>query len=269
MPKNAEARDEVPGLNLPLGEMEKQRGRPRLHRYRVPVRGLHPAHEGLRIAHLSDLHVGILTNHAFIRAAIQMAKAESPDLVLMTGDYVCYSPKFVGLLGEIVSGLTVPTVCVLGNHDYWTWGHGVAAQLQHQQYDVLRNQHTQLILRGEPLVIVGVDDAATRQADVERAFAGVPPHLTKLVLSHVPSTFDAIARHAPALTLSGHTHGGHVQIKGVTDRLFRKLGMPYIKGFYRQADSLLYVNCGVGSSSVPIRAGAPSEVAILTLHASP
>jgi predicted MPP superfamily phosphohydrolase len=242
--------------------------RPRLHRYEVPIVGLDPTLDGLRIAHLSDLHVGSLTPHRFIRAAVEMAQAEQPDLVALTGDYVCYSPKFVSRFGEIIRGFTVPTVCVLGNHDYWTDGHGVTRELTHHHYTVLRNQHTELTVRNTPITVIGVDDAATRQADVGRAFAGLRPGRTRLCLSHVPSQIEPIAERGADLVLSGHTHGGHVQIPGVTARLFKKLGEPYVKGFYRVGDSLLYVNCGVGSSSVPIRAGAPAEIAILTLRAA-
>jgi predicted MPP superfamily phosphohydrolase len=249
---------------------------PRLHRYTVPVPGLDPAHDGLIIAHLSDLHVGSLTAHDFIRSAVELVRQAKPDLVLMTGDYVCYSPKFVPRLGEVVAGLAVPTVCVLGNHDYWTDGHGVTRQLTGLHYDVLRNQHTELTLRHAPFTIVGVDDAVTRQSDIERAFRGARAHSldgqragSRLVLAHVPSLAEPISAQGPALILSGHTHGGHVQIPGLTNRLFKKLGMPYVKGFYRLGDSLLYVNCGIGSSSIPIRAGAPAEVALLTLRRAP
>lgn len=267
------------GEAIPTGNPEVPRDRlsraPRVHRYTVPVPGLDPAHDGLVIGHLSDLHVGSLTAHTFIRRAVELIQEEQPDLVLMTGDYVCYSPKFVPRLGEIVSGLTAPTVCVLGNHDYWTDGHGVTRQLTHLHYDVLRNQSTELMIRGAPLTIVGIDDAVTRQSDVARAFRGArPSHLieegrvgSRIVLTHVPSLVEPAAELGPALVLSGHTHGGHVQIPGLTNRLFKKLGMPYVKGFYRVGDSLLYVNCGVGSSSIPIRAGAPAEVALLTLRA--
>ena len=252
------------------GDMRRGWGRrPRLHRYTVPIIGLDPALDGLKIAHLSDLHVGSLTPHRFIRAAVEMAQAEQPDLVAMTGDYVCYSPRFVPQLGELTEGFSVPTICVLGNHDYWTDGPGVTRELTHHHYTVLRNQHTRLRVRNTELTIVGVDDAATRQADAARAFRGTRRGESVLCLSHVPSQIEPIAEHAPGLVLAGHTHGGHVQIPGFTDRLFRKLGHPYVKGFYRLDDSLLYVNCGVGSSSVPIRAGAPAEVAVFTLRAMP
>lgn len=243
---------------------------PRVHRYEVPVTGLDPALSGLKIVQLSDLHVGMLTPHAFIRGAVERARAEQPDLVVMTGDYVCYSPKYVPMLGEVVAGFEVPTVCVLGNHDYWTDGQGVQKTLAKNGYDVLRNQHTRLTVKGAPLTVVGVDDAVTRQSDVERAFLGLkPPAETgeaRLVLTHVPSTFPQIAAYGPSLALAGHTHGGHVHIPGVTDRVFKRLGSPYLKGFYRKDDSLLYVNSGIGSSSVPIRAGAPSEIAVFTLR---
>jgi predicted MPP superfamily phosphohydrolase len=249
-----------------------KRQAPRLHRYTVPVSGLAPAHDGLKIAHLSDLHVGILTSHGFIRAAVEMAQTEHPDVVVMTGDYVCYSPRFVGPFAELISGFTVPTICVLGNHDYWTDGHGVMDALTLNHYTVLRNQHTRVNVHGAPLTVIGIDDAVTGQADVARAFRGVSPGDTLLVLCHVPSLVEsvatAVASRGQALMLSGHTHGGHVQIPKLTEHLFRKLGTPYIKGFYRVSDTLLYVNCGIGSSSVPIRAGAPAEVAIFTLKAS-
>ena len=244
--------------------------RPLLRRYGLVVPGLDPAHDGLRVAHLSDLHVGILTPHSFIRNAVTMIQAEKPDLVVMTGDFVCYSQRFVGPFADIIAGFDVPTVCVLGNHDYWTDGHGVADALTHHGYDVLRNQHTQISIRHAPLSIVGIDDAATGQADAARAFRGVTAGGSRLILSHVPSQADRAATFGSGLILSGHTHGGHIDvIPGMTANLFRKLGAPYLKGFYRVGESMLYVSCGVGSSSVPIRAGSPAEVAILTLHAHP
>lgn len=240
--------------------------RPHLRHHTVVVPGLDPAHDGLRIGHLSDLHVGVLTHHGFIRNAVELIQAEQPDLVVLTGDFVCYSQRFVGPFADIISGFTVPTIAVLGNHDYWTDGHGVTDALTHHQYEVLRNQHTRLWLRHAPLSIVGIDDAATGQADAERAFRGVHGQDSRLILSHVPSQADRAASHGPGLILSGHTHGGHIDIPRLTEHLFRRLGAPYLKGFYQVGEAKLYVSCGVGSSSVPIRAGSPAEVAILTLR---
>jgi predicted MPP superfamily phosphohydrolase len=133
---------------------------------------------------------------------------------------------------------------------------------------VLCNPHSTIQLRHRPFDIVGIDDALTKHDDVARAFAGVNKHHSRLVLTHIPSVADRIAERGAGLALAGHTHGGHVHIPRVTARLFRRMGSPYLKGFYDVGPLRLYVNCGVGASSVPIRAGAPSEVALFTLRAA-
>ncbi len=252
-----------------LGRLQPRELRgPRTLEYDLVIPGLDPAHDGLKVAHLTDLHVGMLTPDRKILRAIAAAQAAKPDLVLLTGDYVCYSPKFVGRLAELVRGISAPCYAVLGNHDYWTDGEGVRRALERNGYAVLRNGHSEITLRHAPLSIVGIDDAVTGHADSKRAFAGVRKQGSRIVLTHVPSIADRAAAEGEALILAGHTHGGHVVIPRVTARIARKLGSRYLAGFYRIDGSLLYVNCGIGSSSIPIRAGAPAEVAIFTLRAA-
>jgi predicted MPP superfamily phosphohydrolase len=238
--------------------------------YDVPVVGLDPAHAGLRIAHLTDIHVGLLTSQKHIRAAIDRANAEAPDLVVLTGDYVCYSPRAVPVLERLIAGLQGPVVAVLGNHDYWTDAAGVARALTRNGYHLLRNQHTRLEVRGAPLELVGIDDAITRHADVEASFRGLsttPRGASRVVLTHAPGLVRAAAARGAGLVLAGHTHGGQVLPPRLSQRLWSAVGKPYVRGFYRVQETTLYVNSGVGTSSVPIRArSTPSEVAVLTLH---
>ncbi len=240
---------------------------PRVLYHQVVVPGLDPAHDGLRVAHLTDLHVGMMTPDAKILRGFRRAIEAKPDLLVMTGDFVCYSPKFVGKLAELTKGLDMPVYAVLGNHDYWTDGQGVRKALEKNGYGVLRNGHTEMMLRHSPLSIVGIDDAITGHADHRRAFRGVRRHGSRLVLTHAPNLADRAAEYGSSFIVAGHTHGGHVNIPRVTERLFRRFGNRYLQGFYDVGGSRLYVNCGIGSSSVPIRAGAPSEVAIFTLRA--
>lgn len=248
------------------------RGLPLVHRYTIEVEGLDPAHDGLRIVHLTDLHVGLLTPNARILRGVAVALREQPDLVVMTGDFVCYSPRYVSVLQDVVSGIPGPVACVLGNHDYWTDGERVAKALEHDGYAVLRNESTRVTLRGAPLELVGIDDAVTGHADARAAFKGIA-HTTKvgsptrIVLTHVPGMADRAVTHGAGLVLAGHTHGGQVHIPRVTDRLAAVLGRPYLKGFFHLEDSTLFVNCGVGASAIPVRAGAPAEVAVITLRA--
>jgi predicted MPP superfamily phosphohydrolase len=222
----------------------------------------------VKIAHLTDLHVGLLTPAKKILRAIQRAEEAKPDLIVMTGDFVCYSPKFVGRLGELTRGIRTPVYSVLGNHDYWTDGQGVRHALERNGYAVLRNGHSEIMINRAPLTIVGIDDVITGHADVKRAFRGVRRTGSRLVLTHAPGMADRAAEYGGSLIVAGHTHGGHVNIPKVTAAVARRLGNRYLAGWYQVGDARLYVNCGIGSSSVPIRAGAPSEVAVFTLRAA-
>ena len=246
--------------------------RPRVSEHEVRVRDLDPRHDGVRIAQLSDIHVGALTPHAHIRSAIDAANAAKPDVIVLTGDYVCWRRNEVPLVGEQLGGLEAPRVlAVLGNHDYFVWGAGVAAQLESHGYEVLKNQTTVASVRGAPLAMVGVDDPVTKHDDLDAAFAGVPAKASKVVLCHAPDRGPALARRGADLVLSGHTHGGQIYIKGVTDRIMKKIGLNYRRGMYSIGDrTTLYVTPGVGFSGIRRRVGegTAAEVAVLTLRAA-
>ena len=236
------------------------------------VRGLRPEHEGVRIAQLSDIHVGDLTPASHVRAAIRAANDAKPDITVLTGDYVCWRRSEVELVAPQLGGLTSPRVlAVLGNHDYFTWGAGVANALGSCGYEVLRNQTTIADVRGAPLALVGVDDPVTRHDDLDASFAGVPEDITRVVLCHAPDRGPAIARRGADLVLSGHTHGGQIYIKGITDRLMKKVGLHFRRGMFSLGDrTTLYVTPGIGFSAVQRRIGegTAAEVAVLTLRSA-
>ena len=239
----------------------------------VPIRGLDPAHDGLVVAHLTDVHVGLITPESRVRRAVQIANAARADLVVLTGDYVCYGRRFVDVMGEQLRGLEARTavVATLGNHDYWTDAEGCARALAKNGYDVLRNQSVTLRPRGAPLAVVGIDDAVTRHHDPARAFAGAGRRGTVLALSHCPELADAAAARGAHLVVAGHTHGGQVHFKGFSEKMYRRFTKRrYLSGWYQVGDGRLYVNRGVGQASIPVRAGAGarSEVAIFTLRAA-
>lgn len=120
------------------------------------VPGLDPAHDGLRIAQLSDLHVGPRTPSATVRAAIEDANAFAPDLVVLTGDYLSHSRRELAAMRDLLGGLVAPTIAVLGNHDVWVDPDGAAGALKGHGYEVLENGWTSIRLRGAPLHVVGV-----------------------------------------------------------------------------------------------------------------
>jgi uncharacterized protein len=239
----------------------------RSERRSFAVEGLDPAHDGLRLVQLSDLHVGDRTPARRIRDAIERANAFRPDLVVLTGDYLCRERRGVGLMREQLGGLTAPTVAVLGNHDHWVDPRGATRALNALGYAVLRNQNTTLQLRGAPFTLIGIDDRLSGEARPEEALRGAEEG-SRLVLAHGPRTADDLrGADLPLLCLSGHTHGGQWHIPGITRFMLRTLAHePYERGLYRLGPVQLYVNRGVGNSALRLRIDSDPEVTLATLR---
>jgi len=239
---------------------------PTIRRFEVSSPRIHPAHDGVTIAHLTDLHVKGEWSTRRIKKAIDVLNEVKPDLVALTGDYVRYSRSAFPHLADVLAELRSPAYATLGNHDHWLDAEGVTAALHRARVDVLANENRTLLLNGEPLHVVGVDDRYTGHANPDLAFHGVGEG-TKVVLSHIAEVADEIGERGGALVLSGHTHRGQVNVPGITWRIFRNMGHRYFGGFYRTGGQVLYVSTGIGQS-VPIRFGAPTEVAVFVLRSS-
>jgi len=240
---------------------------PRVEEVAFSLPDLDPSHDGLRVAQLSDLHVGTRTPPERIAAAIALANGLAPDLVVLTGDFLSRGRETVGLLPEQLRGLAAPTVAVLGNHDHWVDPAGTSRALEGLGYAVLRNQHTRLQLRGAPLAVVGVDDLLTGHADPERALAGVPRG-SRLVLAHGPRTAERLrGAEEPLLVLSGHTHGGQIAIPILTRLLLSTVVRePYLRGRFHLGPVQLYVNRGIGNTAFRLRVNSDPEVTLVTLR---
>lgn len=230
------------------------------------VPGLLPAHHGLRIAQLSDLHVGPQTGEALVRTTIARLNQHDVDLVVLTGDYLTYSKIGVDLMREQLGGIQAPVIAILGNHDYWVNADGARHALEGHGYTVLRNQFEQITLKGEPFTVVGVDDLWTKHADIPKAFSGAPKE-SRLVLAHVPKTADELAaRKEPMFVLSGHTHGGQIHVAGLSAAILSLVSRePYERGRYKVGQVQLYVNRGLGNSGMPVRIDSAPELTIHTL----
>jgi uncharacterized protein len=236
-------------------------------RREIVVPDLDPAHDGLRVAQLSDLHVGSKTPVETIRAAIAEANRFRPDLVVLTGDYLSHDRAGVALMREQLGGLEAPTLATLGNHDRWVDPRGAGAALEDLGYGFLENQNTTLTLRHAPFTVIGIDDLWTYSADPPRAMKGAPAG-SRLYLAHVPATADILANWGkPMLVLSGHTHGGQVNVPLLTPAIRWMIREPYMGGLYRIEKVQLYVNRGVGNVGLGLRLNAPPEVSLLTLRA--
>jgi predicted MPP superfamily phosphohydrolase len=234
----------------------------------------------LRIAHLTDQHVGRITPMAVQTTAVELANAEKPDLVLLTGDFVCHSQLYLDQLTEVMRGFKAPVVAVLGNHDYWSGAEEVRLALQRGGVEVLRNRNTIITLRHERLQIVGLDDAYTGHARRDEAVKGLRKDIPSIGLSHIAEEADGLWRHGVPLVLSGHTHGGQVTLARLHELAVGMIaGHKYVHGLYGSRDTngdgglqgAVYVGAGIGAAVVPFRLGerGKREVTIFELGCQP
>ncbi|MEJ7731115.1 MAG: metallophosphoesterase [Polyangiaceae bacterium] len=102
----------------------------------------------LRVVHLTDLHFGRVTPMAVQYEALQLTNAAKPDLVVITGDFVCHSQLYLDQLVEVLRQIEAPTMGVLGNHDHWSGADEVRGALKRADVQLLDNAHTVITLRG-------------------------------------------------------------------------------------------------------------------------
>jgi len=231
----------------------------------------------MRIAHLTDLHVGRVTPFAIQREAQTLVNGQTPDLVLVTGDFVCHSQLYLDQLTQLMGGFHAPVIAVLGNHDYWAGAEEVCLALRRAGVEILRNQHTTITVRSQAIQIVGLDDAYTGHARVSKAVAGLRRDLPTLALSHIAEEADLLWPQGIPLVLSGHTHGGQITLARLHEITLGKIGgHRYVHGLYgsRQANDnagAVYVGAGIGAAVMPLRFGerGKREVTIFELGIQP
>lgn len=235
----------------------------------VLIPGLDPAHDGLRVGQLSDIHVGANTPDGRIIAAVDELNRSHLDLVVLTGDYVTRKGDPFEKVPELLGRITPRTVAVLGNHDHWTDAVTIKRDLQRVGFDVLQNQNTTLSLKGRPFTLLGIDDAVSGHADVGATWKGAAKG-SRLVLAHAPPTITKLPQNEGVLCLSGHTHGGQIYVGSLTEGVFERVGQPFIRGRYDVGGNMLYVSRGLGfgRGSPLVRVGSEPEVTIFTLRAA-
>jgi predicted MPP superfamily phosphohydrolase len=237
----------------------------------------------LRIAHLTDQHVGRITPFEVQMAAVEMANAEKPDLVLLSGDFVCHSQLYLDQLTEVMRAFAAPVMAVLGNHDHWSGAEEVRRALERGGVEVLCNRNTTITLRHERLQVVGLDDAYTGHARRDEAVKGLRKDLPIIGLSHIAEEADGLWRHGVPLVLSGHTHGGQVTLARLHELAVGMIaGHRYVHGLYgsrrhadhrgrREPEGAVYVGAGIGAAVVPFRLGerGKREVTMFELGCEP
>lgn len=232
---------------------------------------------GLRVAHLTDLHVGRVTPMAVQYDAVSMTNAGDPDIVVISGDFVCHSQVYLDDLTEVIRKINAPVFTVLGNHDHWAGADPVRKALRRGGAEVLDNANTTVTLGHQRLQIVGLDDAYTGHADRQKALKGLRRDLPVIALSHIGEEADGLWEAGVPLVFSGHTHAGQITVARLHELSVGRLaGHKYIHGLYGSRGGsdprgAVYVGAGVGAAVVPLRVGerAKREVVFFELGEQP
>ncbi len=238
--------------------------------YDVGVPGLPPELDGLRVVQLSDIHRSIMVPDSLIEQAVGKANSTHADIALLTGDLVSRGRHNAEPCAKMLSKLDtrLGIYAVLGNHDQWTNAKAVTTALSSRGIEVLRNKHCEpakgLYLVGTDFV--GVSGLKPGHPYVRKAFKRVPEDVCYLMVSHTPRAVICF-KGKRGLLITGHTHGGQVQIPHIRrNRLPGLMGWKYIQGWYREGDILMYVNRGVGMVNPAVRFRCPPEVTLYVLH---
>lgn len=258
------------GLGVSLFALAGARTPP-VKRVDVPLPGLDPALDGLRIAQLSDVHVGNTIGREFVEAVVERTNREKVDFVALTGDFVDGKPD---ALREAVAPLAQlrsrhGSFFVTGNHEYFSGASAWCAEFTAMGIRVLRNETVVVEHDGARLAIAGIDDPFASEPghgpDLVRALANRPADAPVVLLAHQPVFAEQADHVGVSLMLSGHTHGGQLWPFSALVRLVQ----PIVAGLVQVGRTMVYVSRGTGWWGPPMRLGAPNEITVLTLRRAP
>jgi predicted MPP superfamily phosphohydrolase len=233
----------------------------------LPIRQLHPALNGVVACQISDFHLDRDEDVARLKHAVRAINRQNPEFVFLTGDYFSgpetmryYIDPFRRALSELSPKIGV--FAIAGNHDHWSSISLITETLRAAGADVLVNEHRRTELRGEKLVVVGIDDLWSRRAEPARAFRGIEPDEATLVLAHNPDTALYTRHLQPGVMLCGHTHGGVVRIPfyGSPLNSILRIGKQFYAGLNRYGEFYIYTNRGLGTFWLRIRINCRPEI---------
>ncbi len=238
----------------------------------MPLAGLPIELDGLRIAHLSDFHLGVPSRGALAaEGAVAWVASRKPDLVCITGDLLS-RPRGEPLLRRLLGQLG-PAYAVLGNHDRADSRDPLSRRVELGDLgatELLSDESRVVELRGRRVQIVGVDPASYSLGIARPERHLDPTAALRILLCHFPGVARTLEPGAYDLVLAGHVHGGQIVLPYPGGRfLFAHPLAGEDRGIYRHLGTTLHVSPGVGTTFVPLRFFARPEATELVLRREP
>lgn len=247
----------------------------RVRRYTVAIPDLPEGLDGMRIVHLSDTHYGPYNALNQIEQAIEAANSLQGDLVVLTGDYVHFTPSSVETGIGVLSSLKAKygTVAVLGNHEHWEGAAYCRRTFQRTGIPLLDNDRIFLSASGladspipHAICIAGLGDYWEDELLFDQALRDVPGAMPRLVLSHNPAAAEFVGPDRRIdLMFSGHTHGGQVRVPLLPAVGLSRAERKYMGGLCQGPHCRLIVSRGVGMAGIPVRFRVYPEIGEIKL----
>ncbi len=248
---------------------------PKIVPVEIPINGLPKEFLDLKLVQLSDIHAGSLPTKEFFEQVVFNVNLLDPDFVFITGDFVNFSSKELSLIENSLSKIKsrFGIYACPGNHEHYMSDEEfeyLFLKIRKCGVDILLNENRILNIGGKFFQIAGVDNTNHRMnfADFDRALSGLDTSLPIILLCHDPTNWDKSIRgkHKVDLTLSGHTHGGQFAFEVFNTKISpAALLYKQYAGLYSDRSQHLYVNTGIGTFGLPIRAGVRPEITLIRL----
>jgi len=240
-----------------------------VNRYRIPVPRLPDPFEGFTIVHLTDLHYGPLVSLDFLKRVLNRANSIPRDLTICTGDFVHErnSTEQIDRIWPMINNLHSPhgVFSTLGNHDHWAdtarsvyWLEKTGQDLRHKARCIERH--------GQKLWFAGAGDLWEDHENIDKSMSKIPGNECRIVLAHNPDTADSDFNMPVDLMLSGHTHGGQVNIPFIGPPILPVKNANYSSGLKKSKRGMsVFISRGIGWAIYPVRFNCYPEIAVLEL----
>ncbi|MEK4535231.1 MULTISPECIES: metallophosphoesterase [Peribacillus] len=228
---------------------------------------------GMKMIQFSDTHLGFQFQLNDLQAIVNKINQLDPDVILFTGDLMDEPNKYNAQqkIPPVLNQLKAPLgkFCIYGNHDHGGYGSEIYSDIMKKShFTMLQNTSTKIsLLTAEEIYIAGVDDAMLGQPDFEKALSGIPEEVYVIMLSHAPDLADISSKYNIKYQISGHSHGGQVQIPFAGALVTPPYAEKYREGTYEIDSLTLHVNRGLGTTRLPYRFLSRPELTIYEFQA--
>ena len=233
----------------------------------LPITGLPPEWRGVRITLLTDLHAHPPRDLGRVNHVVDLTLSLGCDLIVLGGDMFSHSGPWPMAAIPALKRLQAPlgVFATPGNHDCFH-RRETAAAMTAAGIDLLINDHRTLTRDGCDLAIAGLDDLRHGRFAPRRALGDIPPGTPTLLVSHNPDAAECLPDGCRVdAMLSGHTHGGQVNLWGLGPAALPVQHKKYCSGLVDGPGFPVYVSRGVGTVALPVRFHCRPELATLTL----